>query len=366
MPGENALVLHMHELLQYLNRQGATTFLTVAQHGLVGDMKAPVDVTYLADTVILLRYFEALRPGPPRHLGRQEADQRARGHDPRISARQHGHGPRRAAGRVPGRAARRADPGRRGAADDRRRVPLIPDISEKALILAPTGRDAPVAAAMLEETGIRSETCTDLPSLVACLEKGAGFALVTEEALRGADVRPLSQWINAQPEWSDFPFVLLTLRGGGLEQNPSAGRYLDLLGNVTFVERPFHPTTLVSLARSALRGRRRQYEARARLMELQGERRALPADRRRRRGVRDRLGGRGRGRHQLEQRARSGSRSSRAEEAIGRYGEFFFTPEDRRGGNAAAGDRAGAGGRARDQRALARAQGRHAASGGRG
>ncbi|MES2290431.1 MAG: ATPase domain-containing protein [Pseudomonadota bacterium] len=60
MPEEQALILHMHELLQYLNRQGASTFLTVAQHGLVGDMKAPVDVTYLADTVILLRYFEAV------------------------------------------------------------------------------------------------------------------------------------------------------------------------------------------------------------------------------------------------------------------------------------------------------------------
>lgn len=60
MPDENALVLHIHELLQYLNRQGATTFLTVAQHGLVGDMKTPVDLTYLADTVILLRYFEAV------------------------------------------------------------------------------------------------------------------------------------------------------------------------------------------------------------------------------------------------------------------------------------------------------------------
>ncbi len=60
MPEEQFLLLHMHELLQYLNRQGATTFLTVAQHGLVGDMKAPVDVTYLADTVILLRYFEAV------------------------------------------------------------------------------------------------------------------------------------------------------------------------------------------------------------------------------------------------------------------------------------------------------------------
>ena len=56
---ENSLILHIHELLQYLNRRGAATFMTVAQHGLVGDMKAPVDVTYLADTVILLRYFEA-------------------------------------------------------------------------------------------------------------------------------------------------------------------------------------------------------------------------------------------------------------------------------------------------------------------
>lgn len=60
MPDEHHLVLHVHELLQYLNRQGATTFLTVAQHGLVGDMKTPVDLTYLADTVVLLRYFEAL------------------------------------------------------------------------------------------------------------------------------------------------------------------------------------------------------------------------------------------------------------------------------------------------------------------
>jgi len=59
MPQEQHLILHMHELLQFLNRLGATTFLTVAQHGLVGDMKAPVDVTYLADTVLLLRYFEA-------------------------------------------------------------------------------------------------------------------------------------------------------------------------------------------------------------------------------------------------------------------------------------------------------------------
>lgn len=59
MPQEQYLVLHMHELLQFLNRRGATTFLTVAQHGLIGEMKTPIDVTYLADTVILLRFFEA-------------------------------------------------------------------------------------------------------------------------------------------------------------------------------------------------------------------------------------------------------------------------------------------------------------------
>ena len=59
MPDEDCITLHLHELLQYLNRQGAATFVTVAQHGMVGDMKQPVDVTYLADTVIMLRYFEA-------------------------------------------------------------------------------------------------------------------------------------------------------------------------------------------------------------------------------------------------------------------------------------------------------------------
>jgi circadian clock protein KaiC len=60
MPEEQFLILHLHELLQYLNRQGASTFLAIAQHGMIGDMKQTVDVTYLADTVILMRYFEAL------------------------------------------------------------------------------------------------------------------------------------------------------------------------------------------------------------------------------------------------------------------------------------------------------------------
>jgi signal transduction histidine kinase/ActR/RegA family two-component response regulator len=145
---------------------------------------------------------------------------------------------------------------------------VIPHLSERAVVLAPQGRDAAVACAMLGEAGLRCEIAPGLTPFVTLLSAGAGFALITEEALASADLQPLARWIEEQPEWSDFPFILLTQRGGGLERNPSAGRYLHLLGNVTFLERPFHPTTLVSLAQSALRGRRRQYEARARLDEL--------------------------------------------------------------------------------------------------
>ena len=59
MPEERFLMLQLHELLTFLNTQGASTFMILAQHGLLGAMQAPADLTYLADTVILLRYFEA-------------------------------------------------------------------------------------------------------------------------------------------------------------------------------------------------------------------------------------------------------------------------------------------------------------------
>jgi circadian clock protein KaiC len=59
MPEEQFVVLHLHELIQYLNRRGVATFITLAQHGMIGDMRQSVDVTYIADTVVVLRYFEA-------------------------------------------------------------------------------------------------------------------------------------------------------------------------------------------------------------------------------------------------------------------------------------------------------------------
>ena len=151
---------------------------------------------------------------------------------------------------------------------------MIPHLSERAIVFAPQGRDAAVASDMLHEAALRSKIARDVPELVAELEAGAGCALITEEALAHANLQPLAHWIDEQPEWSDFPFILLTRKGGGLERNPAASRYLNVLGNVTFLERPFHPTTLISLAQSALRGRRRQYDARARLEELH----ALAAD----------------------------------------------------------------------------------------
>jgi signal transduction histidine kinase len=143
------------------------------------------------------------------------------------------------------------------------------------LILAPRGRDAAIAAAMLREADIQSAIAADIAALVRQLRAGAGFAVVTEEALRGADLHGLAAFLQDQEEWSDFPFILLTERGGGLERNPAARRFLETLGNVTFLERPFHPTTLVSLARAALRARRRQYDARSRLEEIREGERAL-------------------------------------------------------------------------------------------
>ena len=94
------------------------------------------------------------------------------------------------------------------------------------------------------------------------LTHGADVAVLTEEACRTDQIRELAAWVSSQPAWSDFPFILLTEHGGGLERNPAAARLTAILGNVSFLERPFHPTTLVSMVQTGLRGRRRQTECR--------------------------------------------------------------------------------------------------------
>jgi signal transduction histidine kinase/DNA-binding response OmpR family regulator len=140
--------------------------------------------------------------------------------------------------------------------------------SERAVILAPTGRDASVAAALIREAGYYANICGDLAALMHEIEGGAGLAVIADEAIKTADLRGLMRWLNDQPSWSDFPIVLLTHQGGGPERNPDAMRLGQVLGNVTFIERPFHPTTLVSIVGSAVRARRRQYQTRAILADL--------------------------------------------------------------------------------------------------
>ena len=141
-------------------------------------------------------------------------------------------------------------------------------VSERILILAPHGRDAAIAQKLLNDAGARSIVVASLPDLVERLAETAGAVLLTEEALLTADPHGLARWLADQPAWSDMPFILLTRQGGGLERNSGAARLSSLLGNATFLERPFHPTTLISLVQTALRGRRRQYEARSRLEDL--------------------------------------------------------------------------------------------------
>lgn len=138
----------------------------------------------------------------------------------------------------------------------------------RALVLAPRGRDAAVACSLIAQTDVSCAVFSTLGALVEALDDDVAFFLVTEEAIRATDLKPLALWFAAQPAWSDLPVLLVTNHGGGPERNPIASRWLETLGNVSFIERPFHPTTLVSVARAAVKGRHRQYEARSLLESL--------------------------------------------------------------------------------------------------
>jgi len=59
MPGEKYLLLQMHEMLSYLNQQGVITVLILGQHGIIGEVRSEIDLSYLSDTIVLFRYFES-------------------------------------------------------------------------------------------------------------------------------------------------------------------------------------------------------------------------------------------------------------------------------------------------------------------
>ena len=129
------------------------------------------------------------------------------------------------------------------------------------LVLAPSGRDAAVIGSLLSQAGIGTTPCENLDALVDRLQAaGAGAALIAQEALLH-DTAALRRWIAEQPPWSDFPFVLLTLRDHSGRAEPHQPTQLAAaLGNVTVLERPLHPVSLVSAVAAALRARRRQLE----------------------------------------------------------------------------------------------------------
>ena len=138
-------------------------------------------------------------------------------------------------------------------------------VEERILILAPLGRDAEVIHQVLLRNGFAGGAVATVEALVTGLQEGAGACVIAEEALRDTSVMALLAWLRTQEPWSDFPFVVLVARGGG--HTHTARSTFDQLGNIILLERPLNAETLRSAAGSALRARRRQYEARRILAE---------------------------------------------------------------------------------------------------
>lgn len=137
---------------------------------------------------------------------------------------------------------------------------------QRVLVLARRDRDGTVLARVLEQHGMPSLACGGLQDLVDAMAAGAGLAFATEEALGEEGLGVLTDWLHAQPAWSDFPLVVLGARHPGHRSALALSR-LDSLGNVVLLERPLNAETLVSAARSALRARSRQYATRRHLEE---------------------------------------------------------------------------------------------------
>ena len=132
------------------------------------------------------------------------------------------------------------------------------------LILAPRGRDAEVIEGVLAPLETRVERCASLVELTSKLGEDATTAIVTEESLDDEGIRSFQAWLAGQPPWSDFPFVVLAARGSQ-RRSIEAAKALAGLGNDVLLERPLNAETLVKAVSSAMRSRRRQYEARAQL-----------------------------------------------------------------------------------------------------
>ena len=140
---------------------------------------------------------------------------------------------------------------------------------ERVLLLAPTGRDASMTSKYLAEAGMFAEVCAGIDELCGKLSAGAGVALISEEALTPEAMRCLVEALGQQPQWSDFPLLVLTGGSGSMPANLGTLQALGEVSNMTLIERPTRVITLVSATRSALRARKRQYQVREHLAEEQ-------------------------------------------------------------------------------------------------
>ena len=148
----------------------------------------------------------------------------------------------------------------------------------RVLILAPTGRDAPMTRDVLGEGGIRAYVCADLADLVAQANVGVGTVLISEEALvNEIHIHYLADRVSRQPPWSDLPIILLTHPGA---DSPTVRMAVRNLGNVALLERPVRVASLLTAAQTALRARQRQFATREHLLELDQAARAAPSVRR--------------------------------------------------------------------------------------
>jgi signal transduction histidine kinase/CheY-like chemotaxis protein len=144
-------------------------------------------------------------------------------------------------------------------------------VENAVLVLTPSGRDASLAARLLEQAGIAAIVCGDGDALVHEVTAGAGAAVVAEDALTPPIVARLIEVLDRQPAWSDFPFLIFTERAATTRDNERTLETFAGLGNVAALERPLHPLTMISAARAALRARARQYAARAAIEERERE-----------------------------------------------------------------------------------------------
>ncbi len=143
------------------------------------------------------------------------------------------------------------------------------------LVFAPFGKDTALIEKVLRQSAIAIRSFSSLTELEAAINEDAGAAVITEEVLQNGAITVLAQRIAMQPRWSDFPVMVLTGSGMSTESTESAVRSRAPLGNVTLLERPLRPVTLISAVRSALLARKRQYEVRDHLRERQAAEEAL-------------------------------------------------------------------------------------------